>query len=413
VKKILLILLFICFVSPSYAAFPTEGSPWAMTPETSTDSFSDGFTNNTGSGTFANDDTYTFALVATNGRHGAWFKNQDFADSNQTVACRVRLISLAGEQLESGPSTRHNEGAFNDAVDYLYLISAKSPADGEATSVYYGSRTNGSGSSEGVSNETPTLSTYYEFKLSVTGTGAGGTTMYGWIDGVALNTASVSGVTAGDDTELSGGFGGYSTSFDTVPSGAISVDNWWAEAFTPPSAGRRIMVISKIKKMITNFFVKEAIAQERDETIKYYICPNIGDGTNGNYYRPKIHDIAKDNKLKIGYDTEIKLIPRKIIGGGADPASDWALVKVKGTEEEHLVLSKDKEVTLLPDKNPTDKLTSLSISNLLSLNTILSNKEIATVDANTDMQTLIKKIGSKAMGIAEENYNEKAFLNMK
>lgn len=224
-------------------AFPTAGSPWAMTPEPSVDSFSDGFTNNAAGGALENNGSNTFCEPSSTGRIGAWFKNQDHAGSNQTCACRIRLDS-SGVQSFLGPSCRHNEGALNDAVDYLIVALNKTAAD--AKNIIYAQRTNGAYSGEGSSNDAWNLAAYYEMKLSVTGTGVAGTTMYGWLGGVALNTASVSNVTAGDDTELSSGIGGFTD--DTGIE--VRADDWWAEAF---SAGevKEITGIAEAQSTVT------------------------------------------------------------------------------------------------------------------------------------------------------------------
>jgi hypothetical protein len=237
-KKIVILFLILCLIPVNaYAAFPTEGSPWTFTREPSSDSFADGFTNNAGGETYRQATTLDIAINnGSAGRLGCWFYNQDHTSAEQTTACKVYLADVSLSN--TGPSCRHNEGDLSNAVDYTVLLLYRD-SDG-SQKISYAQRTNGAFSEEGSSNDSWNFVTYYELKLSVSGTGASGTTMYGWLDGSPLNTASVTNVTAADDTERSCGIGG----FTNAGAASVRIDDWWAEAYGEAAVGNIFMGIN-------------------------------------------------------------------------------------------------------------------------------------------------------------------------
>jgi hypothetical protein len=142
---------------------------------------------------------------------------------------------------------------------------------------------------------------------------------------------------------------------------------------------------------------------------RYYICPIIGDGSDENWYRPTISDVARQNKIRIGYDVEIRMVRQEV---GATPASNWALVMVNATGEEHGILEADSDIFQLPDLSPTDKMSAVSLAEKNALNTKLQALGMDDVNVNDTYRTFIKSLGVECMQVSEEQYNVDAFMRI-
>ncbi len=141
--------------------------------------------------------------------------------------------------------------------------------------------------------------------------------------------------------------------------------------------------------------------------MRFYISPLIGDGSETNWYRPKLLDIAQENKLRISTDIIIRM--RKITGG-AKPVSNWSIVKVLARDVEHQVLADHTDLFQLPviDDNEivSEKLTPTA---KVKVNSKLRDLGLAQVSPGLSFKSMIAQIGKKC--IDSPNFNVDDFLS--
>jgi hypothetical protein len=99
-------------------------------------------------------------------------------------------------------------------------------------------------------------------------------------------------------------------------------------------------------------------------SIKYYISPIIGDGTEGNSFRPKL------SNYKVNWVAEIKS------GLDGKPAEDWSLVCVNCDEKTHSIITEDKDIKVISMDNKEDICIFSSKKNITQINTLSTTEDI-------------------------------------
>lgn len=138
--------------------------------------------------------------------------------------------------------------------------------------------------------------------------------------------------------------------------------------------------------------------------VRFYISPLIGDGSEINWYRPKLLDISQEKKLRISTDIIIRM--RKI-AGGAEPVSNWSIVKVLARDVEHQELAKHVDLFQFPvignDEIVSEKIDLIAKN---ELNQKMDELGLLQVSPTLSFKAMVEQIGKRCIDSPKFNVDD-------